>query len=256
MVRAMVQTPLDPTRVRAVVFDIGGVFLIPHHERLRPAMIDAGVDVPPDEDAFHRAHHVGVHAIAQAVRADTLPPVEASLEMWEIYDDVYFRAVGVAEADLPTAAAARRRQREAGVSDVWCFPLRTNIAAFHRIASERPDLERAIVSNNDGSAEQQLLDHGVCQVGSGPLPAVELVVDSGVVGVAKPDPAIFDDVVDALDTPPEEMLYVGDTYQSDVLGARAAGLQVVQLDPYGLHHDYDHPRVPDVEALAQLLLTP
>ncbi len=244
----------DPARVRAVVFDIGGVFLIPHHERVRPAIAEAGVEVEPDEDAFHRAHHDGVHAIAEAVRSAGLAPEEAAVEMWEIYDGAYFRAVGVAEDALPVAAEARRRQRSTGVSSVWCFPLQANITAFHRIATERPDLERAIVSNNDGSAEQQMLDHGVCQVGDGPLPGVELIVDSGVIGVAKPDPAIFDPVVEALQTPPEEMLYVGDTYQSDVLGARAAGLQVVQLDPYGLHGAYDHPTVPDVATLADLLV--
>ena len=82
----------------------------------------------------------------------------------------------------------------------------------------------------------------------------EGLIDSGVIGVAKPDPAIFDPVLDGLQADPGEILYVGDTYQSDVLGARAAGLQVVQLDPYGLHHDYDHARVPDVGALAELLL--
>ena len=61
-------------------------------------------------------------------------------------------------------------------------------------------------------------------------------------------------MLDSLSAAPGEILYVGDTYQSDVLGATAAGLQVVQLDPYDLHHDYDHARVPDVDALADLLI--
>lgn len=245
---------IDPSTIRAVVFDIGGVFLIPHHERIRPALAEVGIDIAPDEAAFHRAHHVGVHAVGEAVRSQELEPVEASDRTWELYDAAYFRTAGVAANQIALASEARRRQREGGVSGVWVYPLVANIAAFARVMHQRPDLERAIVSNNDGTAEQQLLDHRVCQVGPGALPEVSMVVDSGVVGIAKPDPAIFDPVVDTLRADPDEILYVGDTYQSDVLGARAAGLQVVQLDPYGLHRDYDHPTVPDLDALADVLI--
>lgn len=245
---------IDPSTVRAVVFDIGGVFLIPHHERIRPALADAGIHVPADDDAFHRAHHVAVHAIAEAVRNDGLEATEASLDTWRVYDAAFFSTAGVPEEQIEAASDVREQQRRRGVSGVWVYPLLSNIAAFARIAAERPDLERAIVSNNDGSAEQQMLDHQVCQVGPGALPEVAMVIDSGAIGVAKPDPAIFDPVLEGLHAAPEEILYVGDTYQSDVLGARAAGLQVVQLDPYDLHHDYDHGRVPDVAALADALI--
>lgn len=236
-----------------MVFDIGGVFLIPHHEPVRAALGAAGIDVAADEAAFHRGHHVGVHAIAEAVRSGDLVPDEATHGMWAAYDRAYFAEVGVAAEALAAASEARMAQRGSGVSGVWSYPLQPNIDAFHRLTVERAHLEVAIVSNNDGTAEQQMLDHGVCQVGPGPLPAVRVLIDSGVVGVAKPDPTIFDPVLDELGMAPERILYVGDTYQSDVLGARAAGLQVVQLDPYDLHHDYDHLRVRDVAALLDLL---
>ena len=49
-------------------------------------------------------------------------------------------------------------------------------------------------------------------------------------------------------------LYVGDTVHADVRGAQAAGMPVVQLDPYDLHADFDHLRLPTVAALADLLL--
>ena len=244
---------IDPSTVRAVVFDIGGVFLIPHHERIRPALAEAGIDVPPDDAAFHRAHHVAVHAISEAVRGGQIQPDEGSALTWEVYDTAYFSTAGVPGDQIAAASVVREAQRRHGASGVWVYPLQANIAAFARLMSERPELERAIVSNNDGSAEQQMLDHRVCQVGPGELPEVAMVIDSGLIGVAKPDPAIFAPVLDSLSAAPGEILYVGDTYQSDVLGATAAGLQVVQLDPYDLHHDYDHARVPDVDALADLL---
>ena len=195
-----------------------------------------------------------MHAIAEAVRAEALEPLEASAQTWRVYDAAYFQAAGVPDEHIGAASEARHSQRQQGVSSVWVYPLTVNISAFARVMTERPDLERAIVSNNDGSAQQQMLDHNVCQVGPGPLPEVAMVIDSAVIGVAKPDPAIFAPVLDGLRADPQEILYVGDTYQSDVLGARAAGLQVVQLDPYDLHGEYDHARVPDLAALADVLI--
>ena len=47
----------------------------------------------------------------------------------------------------------------------------------------------AIVSNADGSVEAQLAADGICQVGPGRASTVDAVLDSSVVGVAKPDPA-------------------------------------------------------------------
>jgi putative hydrolase of the HAD superfamily len=61
-----------------------------------------------------------------------------------------------------------------------------------------------------------------------------VVVDSTVVGVAKPDPAIFGIALDALGVPAGgTVLHVGDSLRYDVAGALAAGLQPVHLDPHG-----------------------
>ena len=61
-----------------------------------------------------------------------------------------------------------------------------------------------------------------------------VVLDSEVVGVAKPDPEIFRLALDALDVPAGGgVLHVGDSLRYDVAGALAAGLQPVHMDPYG-----------------------
>lgn len=136
---------------------------------------------------------------------------------------------------------------------MWRQLLAENVDGFHRIVAS--GMPVAVVSNNNGTAEEQLRHFGICQVGPGPLPGVTLVVDSALVGVAKPDPAIFRPALEALGTAAARTLYVGDTVHADVHGAVAAGMPVVQLDPYDLHADFDHVRLPDVGALADLLLT-
>ena len=58
-------------------------------------------------------------------------------------------------------------------------------------------------------------------------------------GVEKPDPEIFRFALKelSLTNSPEKVLYVGNEYKADVLGARAAGLVPVLIDPRG---DYEH----------------
>jgi putative hydrolase of the HAD superfamily len=59
---------------------------------------------------------------------------------------------------------------------------------------------------------------------------LDAIIPSAVVGVAKPDPAIFHVALGALGVLPREALHVGDSYTADVQGARAAGLEAVLVD--------------------------
>jgi putative hydrolase of the HAD superfamily len=57
-----------------------------------------------------------------------------------------------------------------------------------------------------------------------------------VVGVSKPDPAIFALALDALGMPTADrstVVHVGDSLRYDVVGALAAGVRPVHLDPHG-----------------------
>jgi putative hydrolase of the HAD superfamily len=238
---------IDPTTVDAVVFDMGGVFVIPHPAAVRDGLTDAGFTVAPHPEAYHRAHHLGVRALAGTGMHD-----EADADFWRHYDHAYLGALGVVEADLVAAQQAFAGVFRASAVSLWRHVLDRNVEGFRRLG--RAGVPLAIVSNNDGTAEQQLIDLGICQVGPGPLTEVAIVVDSTVAGIAKPDPLIFVPALAALDVAAERALYVGDTVHADVRGAVAAGMQVVQLDPYDDHADFDHARVPDVAKLADLLL--
>jgi putative hydrolase of the HAD superfamily len=67
------------------------------------------------------------------------------------------------------------------------------------------------------------------------------VIASQAVGVEKPDPAIFQLALDELSLriPDKHVLYVGNEYRADVLGARAAGLTPVLIDRYALYPHAD-----------------
>ncbi len=238
-----------PELVKAAVFDIGGVFLYPNYSQVQALLADLGAtlathSVVDDLTFYRRAHHAGVAALAAASdlqRTDGLP--EHTEHFWLVYDHAYAQALGVEDHLIDQVRVAIRTE--------WAWPHLENIQAFHRLVAA--GLPVAIVSNNDGSAAQQMADHGVCQVGDGPLPTVPVIVDSGVLGVSKPDPRIMAPALAALGFAPEHVVYVGDTVHADVVGATNAGMQVVQLDPFDHHADYGHPRIRDVAELASLL---
>lgn len=56
-----------------------------------------------------------------------------------------------------------------------------------------------------------------------------VMIASGDFGSDKPDPAIFRKAAEELDLPCEEVAFVGDTFQTDIAGAYAAGMKPVWL---------------------------
>ena len=67
---------------------------------------------------------------------------------------------------------------------------------------------------------------------------VDFVASSAGWGVAKPDPAFFARLVGEARVPAENILYVGDRLDNDVLPAHAAGMRTVfvRRGPWGYLH--------------------
>jgi putative hydrolase of the HAD superfamily len=107
-------------------------------------------------------------------------------------------------------------------------------------------LRLGVVSNSDGKVDAALAAAGL-------RPYFEVVVDSTLAGVEKPDPRIFDVALEAMGIDAGDAVYVGDVYEVDVVGARRAGLQPVLLDPNGFHSGRDVPTVRGLAELPQLL---
>lgn len=87
-------------------------------------------------------------------------------------------------------------------------------------------LVAGVISNSNGSVRSILEETGLAE-------HLDFIIDSAVVGVEKPDPRIFRLGLRESAVTSEEAVYVGDLYSVDVLGARAAGLDGVLLDPRG-----------------------
>lgn len=81
----------------------------------------------------------------------------------------------------------------------------------------------------------------------------DLMLDSQLEGVEKPDPRLFQIGLERSGGRAQTTLHVGDFYWIDVMGARAAGLRAVLLDAAGLYPDVDCPRVLSLGDLADRL---
>ena len=221
--------------MRGVLLDVGGVFLVPSGVRLAQT-VGALVEGASDAE-FDRAHFEGIHALDVA-------NVSGS-EDRHIYLDAYLKSIGVPKDRLDEAMDALVQLWRGPSLDVWQRVLSGSIAGL-RVLHDA-DLRLGIVSNSDGHVEEELVRSEICQVGPGDGVPVLTVVDSGVVGVAKPDPTIFEFALPALGLDPSDVTYVGDSVKYDVRSAEAAGLTPLHLDPYGLCDGVDHAHVTCVD---------
>jgi putative hydrolase of the HAD superfamily len=222
-------------RFDAVWLDAGGVLVLPDPTVLGPLLAYYGG--VPDVDRHRRAHYAAM-AVKSAQGAEERD--------WREYDRAYVRSVGIADGDAEEAAAVLGHSR---IAALWRWPIPDSVAALDKLAAG--GLPLGVVSNASGQIEAVLRRSGVCQVGRGDGVAVRCVVDSEVVGVAKPDPAIFDFAAvhfPGLDR--QRICYVGDSVTMDITGATTAGLHPILLDPFD-----DHPGMPfdRIRSLSELV---
>lgn len=120
-------------------------------------------------------------------------------------------------------AAMERAGRGEELEESDLYPdVRTSLAALRACGV------RVVVAGNQTARAAELLR------------ALDLPVDalatSGEWGVAKPAPEFFARTVELAGVPAEEVLYVGDHPQNDVIPARAAGLRAAHLRRGPLGH--------------------
>jgi putative hydrolase of the HAD superfamily len=223
-----------PGDIKAVLLDIGGVMLIPDVQVLSDEF--AAVDLPLSQDDFWRAHYFGVAALDEfGVRPGA----------WaEGYVEGVLNGLGVTGQRRDQLRLVLTGARRLSDARLWRWPVPGSFEALRELSERRrlagPAVKLAFVSNSDGSAEQKLVSMRLSQVGPGDGVEVDAIFDSTVVGVTKPDPAIFELAIGALGVDAESSVYVGDSRFYDVGGAKAAGLVPLHFDPFALCEDDDH----------------
>jgi putative hydrolase of the HAD superfamily len=224
----------DPATVRALLLDAGGVLVRPSFARVAEALRARGVAADPGALAAAEPR------VKKALDRPPSPGFATDAERGWHYFNLVLSEAGIARSPATDAALLELKawhDRHCLWEDV--------------LEGVRPSLERfraaglrlAAVSNSNGTL-RRLFDR------LGFTPAFDVILDSQVEGVEKPDPRIFRLALERLGEEAGAALHVGDFYHVDVVGARAAGVRAVLVDEAGLYPEADCPRVRSLAELA------
>jgi putative hydrolase of the HAD superfamily len=154
-----------------------------------------------------------------------------------------------ADSDRFWVEYTRRRLVAVGASPEWAVEYAANVSAhmgeMYKPDSIVPDDVRrtlpvlkdagyymAVISNRDKPFLDIMDSHDLA-------PFFEFSLAAGEVDSYKPEPKVFEHALKTANLTAPEVVYVGDNYYADVVGARRAGLIPVLYDPTGIFPDAD-----------------
>jgi HAD superfamily hydrolase (TIGR01549 family) len=210
----------DPTTrpTRAVTFDFGQTLAELDHDYLVRRALSFGAELDPA--LSHAATVTAWHAYGAAKALGHARAWQAM--MLEILRGGGVRKIRAGAADPDYAQKVAQLLWDAQPThNLWRKPI---AGMFELVAELCAKLPVGIISNSEGQLAEL-----VEELGYGSLFAV--VIDSGRVGVDKPNPRIFQLAAEALGVDLSQIVHVGDAWEADVLGARAAGAQAIWYAP-------------------------
>ena len=100
----------------------------------------------------------------------------------------------------------------------FCNGVSESLAENRRwLATLHGTYKLAVISNNFGNTRGWCDEYQLS-------PLLDVIIDSTVFGVTKPDPSIFETALSELGVAPAEAIYVGDSYKADMIGAKNVGM--------------------------------
>lgn len=224
-----------PERVEAVLLDAGGVLVDLDYGYVRRLIASRHGSVPEDE--LSRAEAIARKEINETVRAGGRVG-----NSWRDYFHIILGRVGVpGDAHAALIDSMWEAHQRVGLWTVACDGALEAVTELKRLG-----LRIGVVSNAEGTVARNLDDAGF-------KGSFETVVDSHLVGVEKPDPAIFRIALERMSLRASRAVYVGDLPEVDVKGARAAGIAPILVDRHDIHPDVDVPRIRSLRELPRLI---
>lgn len=218
-----------------------------------------------DNESFTRSIHAVCEDLGRDMPDMTLEGLE---ELYRAHSESYWleAATDIVSGRIPGHVARRETWRRA-LAECGCTDEAVTIRAADAYARHRAEtvqlyddakvfLERvsgrftvAIITNGSSRSQRQKVEEVALDL------AAHIVVISGEIGVAKPDPGIFRYALNRLRLHAADCWHVGDTLTADVAGARAAGMTAVWLNRDGAERARDAIE-PDIEIGSLLDLLP
>lgn len=235
------------TVCRAVLLDAGGVIVLPDRGLLAGALRAIGIDIDPD--AVPRAHYRAVRALDRAAHRGPSRARDraGSATLRSDYTAALLPQLGIVPGRSAEAVAVWEHLADRATSGrvLWSEPTPGALATISGL--RRAGIAVVVVTNSDGHAEENLAASGVAG-----LP----VIDSTVVGAAKPARRIFEIALARAGADPRATVHVGDTLANDIVGARAAGITPIHFDPLRACRARDHRHIRSLPGLWRHVAVP
>jgi putative hydrolase of the HAD superfamily len=226
--------------MQAVLFDAGGTLIHLDHARVAAA-IGGVLGHAPAVGDFVAAEYAGRDAVEQLMETGGTGTDDSR---WSVHFRAMLGALGLSDHEFDLVSAAIRAEHRR----LHLWSVAAAGAAETLAVLRRSGYLVACISNADGTVDRLLERAGL-------LEHLSFVVDSGLVGIEKPDPRIFRLALEQADVAAEEAYYVGDIYPVDVVGARSVGMVPVLLDPLGRYGSRGCLTTPDIPSLGRELVS-
>jgi HAD superfamily hydrolase (TIGR01509 family) len=217
----------DLDGVKAIFFDAGGT-LIHLDSSSICELINDRLGILASPDGFGRAQYTAMSRVAELVEAGAGSTEQLKRQFYS----TLLPQVGVSEEKLEGAVECVLGLAQ---SEMLWRKTDDRTGPTLRELKER-GFSLGVVSNSDGRIESAFKQTGLAEY-------FDFFIDSFVVGVEKPDPAIFRFALERAQVAPDEAVYVGDLYLVDVVCARKAGIRPILYDPFDLNPDADCLRI-------------
>jgi len=230
--------------IKAVFFDLGGTLLVMRRDRVfRQVLYDLGIDV--ELDAVHSSYGRVESWWVGEYGGRKLTP-DQTVEAYRDLDAKVFINL------FPRATEKEAEDVSKTVRDRW--PAVEKTIPLQLYPDAEPALETlksrgyrmALVSNAPPDTQRAVESLGLPRY-------LDPIVISGLVGYSKPHPEIFKIAMRGAGVEPSETIHVGDLYESDVVGAKSAGIEGILLDREGRTSRDDCRTISTLDGLAQVL---
>ena len=225
------------TGLRTIFLDAGGVLVFPNWDRISAALRERSVHVDPAALAAAEPY-----AKRELDRMATIRATNDEKRGWLYFEMILERAhVPLSAATADALAELHRYHQEFNLWDYMPGDVMPSLRALRNLG-----LQLVIVSNANGTVATLAERLGLTE-------CVGCVLDSHVEKVEKPDPRFFEIAMQRSSADADSSIHVGDLYEVDVVGARAAGITPVLLDAAGLYPEADCIRVRSLPQLVNLV---
>jgi putative hydrolase of the HAD superfamily len=224
-------------KLKALMFDFGGTLAFQDFELLAREFSREGRKL--DALALEHAEYAGREAIDRHLMSGK--KAQADNAAYEHFFRGWMAAAGIPQEEFQECAVRFGTiHREASL---WRVVRPGTFEALEAFKSAGYKL--AIVSNAEGQVEADTKRYGLA-------PYFDVIIDSHIVGVAKPDPRIFQIALERLGVGADEVKYTGDIYSIDVEGARAAGIEARLVDQHQRYTWVKHEKIRHIRELHRI----